>query len=132
MQEETRIYRCQGECKTTVEVLSGQAQDLICCGQPMAQLEVQTEGEKAPTHKPVVTETETGINKFVPGGIKVDVGQVPHAMEQSHFIVWIEVEAGGVDYRRHLNPGDKPEAEFAVKNPSSVRAFCNIHGFWRS
>lgn len=123
MQEETRIYRCQGECKTTVEVLSGQAQDLVCCGQPMVQLEVQTEGEKAPTHKPVVTEAGTGI--------KVDVGQVPHAMEQSHFIVWIEAEAGGVDFRKHLNPGDRPEVFFPVKNPTSVRSFCNTHGFWK-
>lgn len=124
MQEETRLYQCQGGCKTIVEVLYSRGDGLTCCGQPMQPLKTQTEGEKAPTHKPVVEETENGI--------KVQVGEVPHAMDDTHYIAWIEAEAGGNVLRHMLSPGDRPEAEFPIKNPDSVRAFCTTHGFWET
>ena len=36
-------------------------------------------------------------------------------------------------YRKFLNPEDLPEVEFCVTGDNIVaRAYCNIHGFWKS
>lgn len=87
-------------------------------------MEPQTQGEKAPTHKPVVEKTENGV--------KIHVGQVPHTMDPDHYISWIEVEVNGQVTRNDLKPGDKPEAEFEVDQPNVARAFCTTHGLWET
>ena len=54
-------------------------------------------------------------------------------MEENHYIEWIEAIADGVIYRRFLNPGDKPEAEFEIVAENiTVREYCNVHGLWKS
>lgn len=87
-------------------------------------MEPQTQGEKAPTHKPVVEKTEKGV--------RVIIGQVPHTMDPDHYIPWIEVEKNGQITRKDLKPGEKPEAEFDVTEPDVARAFCTTHGLWSS
>lgn len=115
MTKQKQIYKCN-VCGNIVEVLhSGQGQ-LVCCGQPM---ELQIE-----------KEVDEGKEKHIPviEGGKIKVGEVPHPMEESHYIEWIEVD----NCKIFLKPGDKPEAEFNVKENSSVRIYCNIHGLWKS
>ena len=76
-------------------------------------------------HVPVIKMTKTGV--------KVSVGSVPHPMEQAHYIEWIEILAEGKAYRKYLNPGDKPEAEFCVKAEKiTAREYCNLHGLWKA
>ena len=87
-------------------------------------MEPQTSGEKAPTHKPVIEKTETGI--------RIKVGSVPHVMDPDHYIPWIEVEKDGKTTRKDLKPGDKPEAEFELDQPDLARAFCTTHGLWET
>jgi superoxide reductase len=54
-------------------------------------------------------------------------------MEEKHYIEWIELLAGGQVLRQHLAPGDKPEAVFLTSaDKASARAYCNLHGLWRS
>jgi superoxide reductase len=37
----------------------------------------------------------------------------------------------GKEYRQYLNPGDAPEAVFAVTGQNlTARELCNIHGLW--
>jgi len=62
----------------------------------------------------------------------VDVGSVPHPMEPNHFIAWIEIVQGSKQQRAVLNPGDAPQAVFAVNpgEPIAVRVYCNLHGLW--
>ncbi len=67
----------------------------------------------------------------IEGGVKVKVGSIPHPMEAEHYIEWIEVIADGKAYRQFLNPGEAPEAEFAVEAAQiSAREHCNKHGMW--
>ena len=41
--------------------------------------------------------------------------------------------ADGNSYVTFLNPGDTPEAVFNVSaNDVTARAYCNLHGFWKS
>ena len=76
-------------------------------------------------HLPVVTKVE--------GGYKVAVGSVPHPMEPKHYIMWIELLAGGQAYRQFLKPGEKPEAFFPIQAEKvSARELCNIHGMWKA
>ena len=65
--------------------------------------------------------------------IKVSVGNVPHPMQEEHFIEWIQVIADGKAYREFLKPGDAPEATFCIDAKTiTAREYCNLHGHWRS
>lgn len=124
MTEQRQIYRCN-ICGNIVEVLHTGAGELVCCGQPMELLKEKTVDEGKEKHMPVIEKTETGI--------KVKVGSITHPMEETHYIQWIEVIADARVYRKFLNPGDKPEAEFDIGvGKIEARAYCNIHGLWGS
>jgi superoxide reductase len=123
MTKRGQIYKCN-ICGNIVEVLHPGAGQLVCCGQPMELLVEKTEEEGREKHLPVIEKTEKGI--------LVKVGSVPHPMEEKHYIEWIEVWVDGEVYRKYLNPGDKPEAEFCMKGEKIVaREHCNIHGLWK-
>ena len=124
MVQKGQIYKCN-VCGNIVEVLYAGGGQLVCCGQPMQLLEEKTQDEGKEKHVPVVEEKE--------GGIKVKVGSVPHPMEESHYIQWIEVITQGGSFRKFLTPGQMPEAEFPVNKQEvlAVREYCNIHGLWR-
>jgi len=67
--------------------------------------------------------------------MKVKVGSVPHPMTEEHYIEWIEaVKKDGTVCRKPLKPGNPPEVEFlcALSEDIKVRAYCNIHGLWKS
>ncbi len=117
------VYKCD-ICGNIVEVLNGQAGDLVCCGQNMKLLnegEIDAATEK---HVPVIETT--------PEGVKVAVGSVEHPMIQEHYIEWIEVTADNKVYRKYLNPGEKPEATFCIKADNiTAREYCNLHGLWK-
>ena len=124
MAEKLEVYKCE-LCGNIVEVLHGGAGELICCGEPMKLMKENTVDASKEKHVPVVEK--------VAGGFKVKIGAVPHPMEAKHYIEWIELQAGGQVYRKFLNPGEAPEAVFQVQAPSAVaRAYCNLHGLWRS
>ena len=118
------IYKCN-ICGNIIEVLNVGGGELVCCGQPMELLTEKTDDNGKEKHVPVVEKTETGV--------RVKVGSIPHPMEENHYIEWIEAIADGVIYRRFLNPGDKPEAEFEIVAENiTVREYCNVHGLWKS
>lgn len=111
------IYKCN-VCGNIVEVLTVGGGELVCCGKPMEKLEVKTKDEGEEKHKPVIKAD------------KIEVGSVPHPMEEKHFIEWIETDDGDVKCKKFLKPSDSPAAEF--KNAKSARAYCNLHGLWGS
>ncbi len=125
MTELKQVYKCS-ICGNIVEVLHTGAGELVCCGQPMDLEEAKTEDEGQEKHVPVIEKTEKGI--------KVKIGSVAHPMEDAHFIEWIELVCGDNIRRKVLKSGDAPEAEFCVCNPTEyfVRAYCNVHGLWKS
>lgn len=125
MTELNQVYKCN-VCGNIVEVLhTGQGQ-LVCCGENMELIKEKQEDEGLEKHVPVVEKTDNGV--------KVKVGSVPHPMIQEHYIEWIEAETvDGKIVKRFLKPGDVPEAGFCSKAEiASARAYCNIHGLWKS
>ena len=54
-------------------------------------------------------------------------------MLDAHYIQFIEIEVDGdMLYRKHLKPGEEPEAFFQVPKGKTVvaREYCNLHGLW--
>ncbi|MAF20918.1 MAG: desulfoferrodoxin [Parcubacteria group bacterium] len=124
MTQKNQVYKCN-VCGNIVQVLHPGGGQLVCCGQPMELQIEKTEDEGQEKHLPVIKKTERGI--------KIKVGSVAHPMGEKHYIEWIEIAVNGNRGRHFLKPGDKPETEFPAKHENvQVRAYCNIHGLWKS
>jgi len=127
MTEKGQIYRCN-VCGNIVSILCSGQGNLICCEVPMELLEAK-QGDVGPEkHIPVIEK--------IGAEIKVKVGEVPHPMEEEHYIQWVELATNKQVFLQLLEPGDKPEAVFPVDlNPETelnARSYCNIHGLWKS
>lgn len=124
MTEVNQIYKCN-ICGNIVEVLHVGVGHLVCCGQPMDLLKVKTKDLGFEKHVPVIEKSN--------GKIKVKVGSVSHPMEDKHWIEWIELVADGKVYRKFLNPGDSPEADFEIEAEKiTAREYCTLHGLWKT
>jgi superoxide reductase len=122
--ERMNVYRCE-LCGNIVEVLHAGGGTLACCGQPMKLVTENTTDAATEKHVPVLERSGNTV--------KVTVGSVAHPMTDDHLIEWIEVAAGSAVHRRYLSAGDAPEATFEVSGDDvTARAYCNLHGLWRS
>jgi len=114
------VYKCE-ICGNIIEVIHEGSNSLVCCGEPM-KLMKENADDKASVekHAPIIK------------GKKVLVGSVAHPMSEEHYIEWIEAESEkGEIAKIFLKPGQKPEAEFSF-SPKKARAYCNLHGLWKS
>ena len=120
-----QIYKCEA-CGNIIEVLHEGDGELVCCGQPMKLMDEQTKDAATEKHVPFIEKTTDGIL------VKIGQNQA-HPMEEKHYIDWIELIADGEYYRKHLKPGDEPQALFCISASNlSARELCNIHGLWKS
>ncbi len=119
-----QIYRCN-VCGNIVEVIHPSTGELVCCNQSMEFLKENSVDAATEKHVPVIEKTESGV--------RVKIGEVPHPMEEAHFIEWIEILADGQSYKKFLQPGDAPEAEFTIQAENiTAREYCNLHGLWKA
>lgn len=125
MTEKGQVYRCD-VCENIVTVLSPGDGNLVCCNVPMQLLKEKNTEDGAIKHRPII-EKQDGI-------VKVKVGEVPHPMEENHYIEWVELTIDNQVFMQFLKPGDQPEVEFSVDPDAdiNVRSYCNIHGLWKS
>ena len=66
--------------------------------------------------------------------VTVRVGEVEHPMEEEHYIEWIILETKQMEYKKKLNPGDKPVAAFILNEgdePIAAFEYCNLHRLWK-
>ena len=118
------VYKCS-VCGNIVEVLHASVGVLVCCGKPMELLAEKNKDEGMEKHVPVIEKTKNGI--------LVKIGNVPHPMEEKHYIEFIEIIADGMSYKKFLKPGQKPEAEFCINAKKiEAREYCNVHGLWKN
>ena len=120
-----QVYKCN-RCGNVIEVVNYGGGPLVCCGEPMEAVAENSTDAAQEKHVPVV--------EAIAGGYKVTVGSVNHPMEDKHYIEWIELIAdGNAVYRKNLDPGASPVAEFQVTaGEVRARAYCNLHGLWTS
>ena len=99
----------------------------MCCGEAMVELVPGTSDGAHEKHVPAVTVDGNTVS--------VKVGEVEHPMMEAHYIMWIVLETKQGIQRKALNPGEKPEALFAlVEGDEAVAAYeyCNLHGLWKA
>lgn len=91
-------------------------------------------------HIPVIECPDT-VKAGEPFQVKVKLGEIPHVMEEGHFIQWIEVKFGENMYARlELTPVfSKPEVTFTLvkggkhtERTMRVIERCNLHGLWEA
>jgi superoxide reductase len=124
VKEKNEIYKCP-VCGNIVEVLHVGGGELVCCGRPMELQIANTIDASLEKHVPVIEKIEKGF--------LVKIGSVPHPMTEEHHIEWIEILIDGNVYRKFLEPGMEPQAEFCVSGEKvSAREYCNLHGLWQA
>lgn len=125
MTTQRAVYYCP-ICGNTVEVEYAGKGDLVCCGEKMKLLEIQTADYAIEKHVPYVEKKENGV--------LVKVGkETAHPMVPDHYIVYIEICADGILMRKYLKPGDAPEAFFKTDAKKiAARELCNKHGLWKA
>lgn len=125
--ENLKVYKC-GVCGNIVVKLEDVTESLVCCGEEMEALEVQTVEGLGEKHLPIYEREEiNGAEK-----IKVTVGEVLHPMEEKHYINFIIVQTENGFNVKHLKPGDEPKAEFMVdEEVKAIYEYCNLHGLWK-
>ncbi len=130
MTKKHEIYKCE-ICGNIVEVLNIGAESLVCCGQTMKKEIEKTEDLGQEKHLPLIEKLPDNVCRGG-DGIIVKIGEVPHPMEEEHYIEWVEVETkAGKMGKQFLKPGDKTELEFQTRDEIiAVRVYCNIHGLW--
>jgi superoxide reductase len=116
------VYKCE-VCGNITKVIHNSGGLLVCCGKPMILQQEKTADQGKEKHVPVVEKSATGIT--------VKVGSVPHPMEETHYLEWVDVRTGENVYVRSFKPGEKPETEFCIADTNvKARAYCNVHGLW--
>lgn len=124
MAERLQVYKCEA-CGNIIEVLHGGWGELVCCGQAMKLFVENTVDAAKEKHVPVMEKEADSV--------KVKVGSVAHPMDEKHYIEWVEVVAGDKVYRQFLKPAQAPEAVFCPEGTAATaRAYCNLHGLWKT
>ena len=123
---EVKFFRCE-HCGNIIEMVEDKGVPVVCCGQRMTERVAGTSDGAREKHVPVY-EVKDNI-------VHVKVGEVAHPMIPEHYIEWIVLQTKNGVQRKELNPGDKPEACFALCDGDEVEAvyaYCNLHGLWKA
>ena len=123
MSNKNRFFKCD-RCGNLTGLIMNKGAPLVCCGQEMSELIPNSVDASAEKHVPAVTSSGDSIT--------VQIGSVPHPMEDSHHISFIYVETKQGGQRKCLNIGAEPKCSFAFTDdtPVAVFAYCNLHGLW--
>jgi superoxide reductase len=125
MVELNELYKCS-VCGNIVELTHVGGGQLVCCGKPMDLLIAKSSEEGTEKHKPVIEKAANEKETII------KVGSIPHPMEEKHYIEFIEVFVGEKVLRKYLSPGEKPEMMLCDVDVVKARAYCNVHGLWKS
>ena len=121
-----KFLRCE-LCGKIVAVVKDSACPTKCCGQAMVEMVPNTQDGAHEKHIPVFEIVENVVH--------VKVGSVEHPMMENHYIEWIAIQTNMGNQRKVLQPGDKPEADFALLPGEKVLAVlehCNLHGLYKA
>lgn len=121
-----KFYRCN-VCGNIVAAVKESGVRVMCCGEVMEEIPVNTTDASVEKHVPVVTVDGRLVH--------VVVGETDHPMTPEHHIEWIAIQTTSGNQRKELSPDGKPETCFALcegDKAISAYAYCNLHGLWKS
>lgn len=124
MKKELKFYRCK-HCGNIIVKLYDAGVPVVCCGEKMEELTANTVDASREKHVPSVS--------IVGNIVQVNVGEIPHPMEEKHYIMWVYLQTKKGGQIKYLAPGDEPKAAFALNDDEvvAVYEYCNIHGLWK-
>ena len=123
MDKNVRFYRCP-ICGNVIGLIEGNAEHIMCCGKPMELM--------------VANSTDAAQEKHVPSWKRVEdeivvkVGEVEHPMEKEHYIQWIALVSDNRTTRVRLYPEQSTETRLPYIPNSTLYAYCNKHGLWKT
>ncbi|WP_405054262.1 desulfoferrodoxin family protein [Telmatospirillum sp.] len=96
-----------------------------CCGQPMRELVPRQASDASDelVHRPMMTIT----GGFEHNTVVVHVGadpRHPHPMTSDHYVDWIWLRSFEGGHLKYLNPGQDPEASFALSDEDAF-GYCD-------
>jgi superoxide reductase len=152
IQREPTFYHCSSCGQFHVSLNSGNPCATIqCCGSNLPALTAYSASDaQAEQHLPLM-EISGG---FESNTLTVKVGASPHPMETEHHLAWIYIYTFQGGQFKFLQPGDSPEAIFALsgkdayvycdrpvckgnrckfncKRGFTAFSWCNQHGLWK-
>ena len=119
-----KIVKCM-KCGAMVEVIEDcTCEDcgIKCCGETMTEVKANSVDAANEKHVP--------FTQIDGDQVEVRVGEVPHPMEDKHYIEWIAAEYSDSFVKYHLKPGEEPECAFDYEKGMKIYAYCNLHGLW--
>ena len=119
----TVFYKCP-ICENLIGMIAGDINHMSCCGKEMVRLEANTVDAAQEKHVPVYERVEDEI--------VVRVGEVEHPMEKDHYIMWIAMVSDNQTTRIRLYPEQGTEVRFKYIPQSTLYAYCNKHGLWKT
>lgn len=123
---EMKFYICK-HCGNIIAFAKNSGVPVMCCGEKMQEITPNTTDAAQEKHVPVVT---------VDGNcVTVEVGSVPHPMQEDHYIEWVSLHTAQGNQRKWLKPGNAPKVQFMIcddDKPIAVMAYCNLHGLWKA
>ena len=121
--KELKIKKCL-KCGAIVKVIEDckcENCGIMCCGEQMKEL--------------VPNSVDAAVEKHVPtyevkdGKIFVKVN---HVMEEDHFIEWVSIVFEGKEVTTYFKPGEEAVAHCKYVPGSTIYAYCNKHGLWKT
>ncbi len=121
-----RILKCQ-KCDNMVLELIKKPCNLMCCNDELVEVVPKTIDTGKEKHLPAV--------KVDGKKVEIKVGEIPHPMQDVHFINLIILETSKTVHVTKLTPNDEPVTSFMMtedEKPLNAYEYCNIHGLWKT
>lgn len=121
-----KFYMCK-HCGNIITHMKDSGVRVVCCGEEMEALTVNTVDASYEKHIPAV---KTEGNKIV-----VRIGSEDHPMVPEHYIEWVCLQTKTGLQLEYLQPGEEPAVDFLTLEAGdgiAVYAYCNLHGLWKS
>ena len=125
MKGKQKFFKCSC-CGNLISFIIDKGVPLVCCDEDMVELFPNANAIDESNQKHVsgiATANDTSAQN----------SDIPHPMENDHYIEFIYVETENGCQRKFLKPGDSPNARFSFVNdrPIAIYAYCFQHGLWK-
>lgn len=121
--ENVRFYKCT-ICGNTIGLIHGDMTHIECCKKQMEQLVANSTDADVEKHVPIYEKVEDEL--------VVKVGNIEHPMTKEHYIMWIAQVTDNKTTRVRLYPEQSTETRFPYIKNSTMYAYCNLHGLWKT
>lgn len=114
------LKKCS-KCGKIVNVMHCDDKNIMCCDKIMLDVKSNI--------------TECAIEKHLPSYKIINdkiLVQVNHVMEEEHYISFITLVENNLEITKYLNDELKAEVEFPYLKGSTLYAYCNKHGLWKT